>query len=282
MKILVTGVKGQLGHDVVNECSKRGHEAVGVDIEEMDITDAQMVRKVITECNPDFIVHCSAYTAVDKAEEDRELCYNVNALGTKNIVDMCAELDIGLLYLSTDYVFSGEGTRPWEPDDEANPLNYYGQTKFEGETFIREKLSKYYIVRISWVFGINGNNFVKTMLKLASREEITVVDDQIGSPTYTYDLAKLIMDMAQTDKYGTYHATNEGICSWYEFACEIFKCAGLKVNVKPVDSSGFAVKAKRPKNSRMSKDKLVQNGFNKLPTWQDATRRYVEILTKSR
>lgn len=280
MKVLVTGVKGQLGHDVVLELEKRGHEAVGVDIEEMDITDAECVRKVISRTAPDAVIHCSAYTAVDRAEEEVDLCRRVNAEGTKNIAVVCKELDCKLLYLSTDYIFSGEGERPWEPDDEAQPLNLYGQTKYEGECEIKSRLEKYFIVRISWVFGINGNNFIKTMLRLGKENgAVRVVDDQIGSPTYTYDLSVLLVDMIESDKYGAYHATNEGICSWYEFAKEIFKTAGMdEVEVTPVQSGEFPVKAKRPKNSRMSKEKLVQNGFDKLPSWQDAVRRYVPLV----
>ncbi len=282
MKVLVTGVKGQLGYDVVRELERRGHEAVGVDIEEMDITDSVQVTEVITEVAPDAVIHCSAYTAVDRAEEEEALCRRVNAEGTKNIADVCAELDCKLLYISTDYIFSGDGERPWEPDDEPNPLNTYGQTKYEGEIAVKTRCNKSYIVRISWVFGVNGNNFVKTMLRLGKENgAVKVVADQIGSPTYTYDLSKLLVDMIESDQYGEYHATNEGICSWYEFAQEIFRAAGMEeVTVTPVATDEFPVKAKRPKNSRMSKEKLVKKGFNKLPTWQDAVGRYVtEILS---
>ncbi len=285
MKVLVTGVKGQLGYDVVRELEKRGHEAVGVDIEEMDITDAAQVSKVIKETAPEAVIHCSAYTAVDRAEDEEELCRRVNAEGTENIAKVCAELDCKLLYISTDYIFSGDGERPWEPDDEPNPLNTYGQTKYEGELAVKTRCNKFYIVRISWVFGVNGNNFVKTMLRLGKENgAVKVVEDQIGSPTYTDDLSVLLVDMIETDAYGEYHATNEGICSWYEFAKEIFAAAGMDdVSVTPVSSDEFPVKAKRPKNSRMSKEKLVKNGFNKLPAWQDAVRRYVgEILSSEK
>lgn len=280
MKVLVTGINGQLGHDVMGELKKRGHEAVGVDIEEMDITDAECVKRVMTQTAPEAVIHCSAYTAVDRAEEEVELCRQVNAEGTKNVAEVCAGLDCKLLYLSTDYIFSGEGERPWEPGDEPDPLNIYGLTKFEGEQEIKSRMDKYFIVRISWVFGVNGNNFIKTILRLGRENgAVRVVDDQIGSPTYTYDLAVLLVDMIETEKYGEYHASNEGTCSWYEFAKEIFAAAGMnEVEVTPVSSEEFPAKAKRPKNSRMSKEKLVKNGFNKLPSWQDAVKRYVPLV----
>ena len=279
MKILVTGVKGQLGYDVVNELEKRGLEAVGVDIEEMDITDAKSVEKVLGETAPDVVIHCAAYTAVDAAEEQEEICRRVNADGTRNIAKMCSKLDIKMVYISTDYVFDGQGTRPWEPEDERQPLNVYGQTKYEGELAVQELLEKYFIVRIAWVFGVNGKNFIKTMLRLAeTNKKITVVNDQYGSPTYTYDLAKLLVDMILTEKYGVYHATNEGICTWYEFACEIFKQAGLDIEVVPVTAAEYQAKAKRPENSRMSKEKLTENGFDRLPPWQDALKRYLEAI----
>ena len=279
MKVLVTGVKGQLGYDVVRELQKRGHEAVGVDIDEMDITDAAAVERVMTEVQPDAVIHCSAYTAVDRAEEDIEICRRVNVDGTENIAKICKKLDCKMLYLSTDYIFSGDGERPWEPDDEASPLNAYGQSKYDGELALKKYVEKYFIVRISWVFGINGN-FIKTMLRLGRENgAVKVVDDQIGSPTYTYDLARLLVDMIESDRYGAYHATNEGICSWYEFAKEIFRAAGMdNVSVTPVKSGEFPVKAKRPKNSRMSKEKLVANGFSLLPAWQDAVARYINLL----
>lgn len=282
MKILVTGVKGQLGYDVVKELEKRGIEAVGVDIDEMDITDAASVDKVIKEAAPDAVIHCAAYTAVDAAEENEELCRKVNADGPRNIAKVCKELDIKMIQISTDYVFDGTGERPWEPDDKCGPKSVYGQTKYEGELAVQETLDKYFIVRIAWVFGINGKNFVKTMLGLASKyDTLRVVNDQFGSPTYTYDLAKLLVDMVLTDKYGIYHATNEGICSWYDFACAIFKEAGIDMKVLPVTSEEYGAKANRPANSRMSKEKLTENGFEKLPTWQDALARYVAILKET-
>ena len=276
MKVLVTGTKGQLGYDVVNELEKRGHTAVAVDIEEMDITDAVSVERVITEAEVDAVIHCAAYTAVDVAEDNVELCRRVNAEGTENIAKVCKKLDLKMIYISTDYVFDGEGERPWEPDDERHPLNVYGQTKYEGELAVEKYLEKYFIVRIAWVFGVNGKNFIKTMLKLSeTHEELNVVDDQVGSPTYTYDLAVLLVDMVESDKYGRYHATNEGLCTWYEFAKEIFRQAGVEVKVNPVTSDMFPAKAKRPKNSRMSKEKLDVNGFHRLPTWQNALERYL-------
>lgn len=279
MKVLVTGVKGQLGYDVVNELIGRGIEAVGVDIEEMDITDRAGVADVIKAAAPDAVIHCAAYTAVDAAEENEELCRRVNAEGPRNIAMVCRDLDIKMIYISTDYVFSGQGERPWEPDDKREPQSVYGQTKYEGELAVQELLDKYFIVRIAWVFGINGKNFVKTMLNLAENHDtIRVVNDQFGSPTYTYDLAKLLVDMVITEKYGVYHATNEGICSWYEFACAIFREAGISVNVIPVTTEEYGAKAKRPANSRMNKDKLTEMGFEKLPSWQDALKRYVQEL----
>lgn len=279
MKVLVTGVKGQLGHDVQNELEKRGHVCVGVDVEEMDITDAKAVDQVITDAHADAVIHCAAYTAVDAAEENEEICRKVNALGTENIAKVCKKLDTKLMYISTDYVFDGQGERPWEPDDERAPLNVYGQTKYEGELAIEENTEKYFIVRIAWVFGVNGKNFIKTMLNLGEKNsQINVVNDQTGSPTYTYDLAVLLVDMIETDKYGRYHATNEGLCTWCEFAKEIFRQAGMNVTVNPVTSDEFPAKAKRPSNSRMSKDKLTENGFNRLPSWQDALARYLDII----
>ena len=276
MRILVTGVNGQLGHDVMNELTKRGHESIGVDVAEMDITKPEVVKAVITKEKVEAVIHCAAYTAVDAAETNQELCYKINVDGTQNIAKVCQDLDIKMTYISTDYVFDGQGTRPWEPEDLCNPINVYGASKYEGEKKVIENVDKYFIVRIAWVFGVNGNNFVKTMLRLAGeRDELTVVNDQYGSPTYTYDLAILLVDMIETDKYGIYHATNEGICTWYDFAVEIFKQAGLEVKVTPVDSSGFKVAAKRPSNSRMNKDKLEANGFHKLPTWQEALERYL-------
>lgn len=281
MKILVTGVNGQLGHDVVNELEKRGIPAVGVDIQEMDITDAGSVDRVIRECAPDAVIHCAAYTAVDAAEENEELCRKVNVDGPRNIANICKALDIKMVQISTDYVFSGEGSHYWKPEDACAPQSVYGQTKYEGELAVRNILDKYFIVRIAWAFGINGKNFVRTMLRLAQNHDtIRVVNDQYGSPTYTYDLARLLADLVQTDKYGIYHATNEGICSWYEFARAIFAEAGVPVNVVPVTTAEYGAKAKRPANSRMNNDKLTEMGFEKLPSWQDALARYIEILKK--
>lgn len=281
MKILVTGYKGQLGYDVVNEATSRGIEAIGVDIDEMDITNQEQVNTVIKSGNYDAVVHCAAWTAVDKAEEPElfETVKKVNATGTKYIADVCEELDIPMMYFSTDYVFDGEGTTPWNEYDERHPLNVYGLTKAQGEEFV-EKLKKHFIIRIAWVFGKNGNNFIKTMLRLGKeRGAVSVVNDQVGNPTYTYDLAKLVVDMIQTDKYGKYHATNSGdFISWYDFACEIFKQAGMNVKVTPVDSNQFPAKAKRPKNSRMNQTELDKNGFNRLPAWQDALGRYLKEI----
>ena len=279
MRILVTGVKGQLGHDVMNELAKRGHTGIGVDVEEMDITDAKKVNEVIRASEVEAVIHCAAYTAVDAAEDQVELCRKINAEGTENIAKVCKELDIKMMYISTDYVFDGEGTRPWEPDDERHPLNVYGLTKYEGELAVEKYLDKFFTIRIAWVFGVNGKNFIKTMLKLSeTHDELNVVDDQIGSPTYTYDLAVLMVDMIETEKYGRYHATNEGLCSWYECACEIFRQAGRDVKVNPVSSEEFPAKAKRPHNSRMDKSKLTENGFTPLPAWQDALKRYLEVI----
>ena len=278
MKVLVTGVKGQLGHDVMNELAKQGIEGIGVDVDEMDITDADACRRVIIQAAPDAVIHCAAYTAVDAAEDNVDICRRVNADGTEHIAAVCGKMGCKLMYISTDYVFDGQGTRPWEPDDERKPLNVYGETKYEGELAVEKLTEKFFIVRIAWVFGVNGKNFIRTMIRLGKeRGAVSVVDDQIGSPTYTYDLARLLVDMIQTEKYGRYHATNEGLCSWYEFACEIFRQAGMDdVKVTPVDSSAFPAKAARPKNSRMNKDKLEENGFTRLPSWQDALGRYLD------
>lgn len=291
MRVFVTGVKGQLGHDVMNELAKRGHEGYGVDIDEMDITDEAAVNRVITEAAPEAVIHCAAWTAVDLAEDDDkvEKVRAVNAKGTEYIAKVCRELDIPMMYISTDYVFNGKGRHFWEPDDlNREPINVYGQTKYEGELAVENNLEKYFIVRIAWVFGVNGKNFIKTMLNLGkTREKLTVVCDQIGSPTYTFDLARLLVDMIETDKYGRYHATNEGICSWYEFACEIFRQAEAMgrseydeehLEVEPVLSKDYAAKAVRPANSRMSKEKLTEKGFERLPTWQDALHRYLQEI----
>lgn len=280
MKVFVTGVKGQLGYDVVNELEKRGHTAIGVDIEDLDITDAAAVDKMITETAPEAVIHCAAWTAVDAAEDNEEKCRQVNVNGTENIAKVCKKLDCKMMYISTDYIFDGKGTRPWEPDDPVTtPLNVYGQTKYEGELAVRNNVEKFFIVRIAWVFG-KGKNFIKTMLNLGkTHDHLTVVNDQYGTPTYTYDLARLLVDMIETDKYGNYHATNEGgYITWYDFACEIFRQAGMDVDVEPVSSAQYAAKAKRPENSRMNKQKLADNGFGPLPDWKDALRRYLGTL----
>lgn len=280
MKLLVTGKTGQLGHDICKELEARGHEVIGMGSADMDITDADAVREVLYANRPEIVIHCAAYTAVDNAEDEVETCRRVNVDGTENIARICRELDAVMLYLSTDYVFSGTGERPWKPEDEAEPLGVYGLTKYEGELAVKKYLKKYFIVRVSWIYGINGKNFVKTMLRLGEeRGAVSVVNDQIGSPTYTRDLAVLLADMAESKKYGTYHASNEGVCSWYEFACQIFREAGMDyVTVTPVDSASFPAKAKRPSNSRMDKGKLTANGFSLLPTWQDALHRFMKEL----
>lgn len=293
MKVLVTGVKGQLGFDVLNELKKRGHATIGVDIDEMDITKEEEVHAVICSSNPDAVIHCAAWTAVDAAEEEenRQKVHLVNAVGTSHIAKVCKELDCKLLYLSTDYVFDGEGDKPWLPDcKDYKPLNQYGQSKLEGEIAVSSLLSKFFIVRIAWVFGIHGNNFIKTMLRVGKNHDVlTVVKDQIGTPTYTYDLARLLVDMIETEKYGYYHATNEGgYISWYTFATEIFRQASLlghkeydnaHLCVKPVTTKEYGIsKAKRPFNSRLDKSKLVENGFTPLPDWQDALTRYLKEI----
>ncbi|WP_432631063.1 dTDP-4-dehydrorhamnose reductase [Brotaphodocola sp.] len=280
MKVLVTGAKGQLGTDLMNELEKRGIESIGVDVQEMDITDKEACMRVISESKADAVIHCAAYTAVDAAEDNVDLCRKINGEGTRNVALACQATGAKLMYISTDYVFDGQGTRPWEPDDSRSPLNVYGQTKYEGELAVEELVEKFFTVRIAWVFGVAGKNFIKTMLRLGKeRGAVSVVDDQVGSPTYTYDLARLLVDMIQTDRYGRYHATNEGFCSWYEFACEIFRQAGMnEVKVTPVSSDQFPVKAVRPANSRMSKAKLAENGFEPLPTWQDALGRFLKEI----
>lgn len=302
MKVLVTGVAGQLGHDVMNELAKRGYDGIGTDIADsylgvqdntavvgmsyvqLDITDAESVEKTIKEIKPDVVVHCAAWTAVDAAEdeENRNKVFAINVEGTENIARICKEIDAKMVYTSTDYVFDGQGTEPWKPDcKEYAPLNIYGQSKLDGELAVSEILDKYFIVRIAWVFGTNGNNFIKTMLKVGKKfDTIRVVNDQIGTPTYTYDLARLLVDMIETDKYGYYHATNEGgYISWYDFACEIFRQAGYSTNVNPVTTEEYGIsKAKRPFNSRLDKTKLVENGFTPLPDWQDALKRYLDEI----
>ena len=280
MKVLVTGVKGQLGHDVVTELERRGHEAVGVDIEEMDITDKASVDKVVTSVIPDAVVHCAAWTAVDAAEDAAEKVEAVNATGTRYIAEACKKIDCKMVYISTDYVFNGEGTEPWKPDcKDYAPLNVYGKSKLDGEIAVSSVLNKYFIIRIAWVFGLNGKNFVKTMIRAGrTHDEVRVVCDQIGTPTYTPDVAKLIVDMLGTDRYGYYHATNEGgFVSWYDFTKEIYRRAGLKTKVIPVTTAEYGLsKAKRPYNSRLDKSKLTENGFDLLPPWQDALERFLK------
>lgn len=279
MKILVTGAKGQLGYDVIKVLQARNIECLGVDLEDFDITDAQATSVFIINYRPDAVIHCSAYTAVDKAEDNLELCKAVNAQGSRNIAAVCKEIDAKMVYISTDYVFPGTGDREYEVNDSTDPLGVYGQTKLDGELAVRELLTKYFIVRISWVFGKNGNNFVKTMLRLGKeRSEISVVYDQIGSPTYTADLATLLCDMIVTEKYGTYHATNEGFCSWAKFAQEIFKQAGYSTIANFIPTSEYPTRAKRPLNSRMSKKGLDEAGFHRLPIWQDALERYLKEI----
>ncbi|SFN57813.1 dTDP-4-dehydrorhamnose reductase [Proteiniclasticum ruminis] len=279
MRILVTGARGQLGHDVMKELLSKKLIPIGVDREEMDITNKEDVHKYMDPLEVDAVIHCAAYTAVDQAEEEIELCRKINVEGTRYIAEVCKSKDIPMMYISTDYVFDGKGSEPFLPDSPRNPVNFYGQAKYEGELVVEELLSKYFIVRISWVFGENGKNFVRTMLDLGKKlGKLTVVNDQFGSPTYTSDLSKLLVEMIQSKEYGTYHATNEGICSWFEFATEIFKQAGLPVDVQPVDSSAFKTKAVRPLNSRMSKEKLVEKEFEKLPDWKDALSRYLKVI----
>lgn len=311
MKVLVTGVAGQLGHDVMNELAKRGYEGIGSDIAEsyngiqdgtpvvsmpyvqMDITDKASVEKVLTEVNVDAVIHCAAWTAVDLAEDEdkKDKVHAVNAEGTKNIAEVCKKLDSKMVYTSTDYVFNGQGEEPWQPDcKDYQPLNVYGQSKLDGELAVSETLDKYFIVRIAWVFGKNGNNFIKTMLKVGkNHDKLRVVNDQIGTPTYTFDLARLLVDMIETDKYGYYHATNEGgYISWYDFTKEIFRQAVEqghteygedRITVDSVTTAEYGVsKAARPFNSRLDKKKLVENGFTPLPTWQDALERYLKEL----
>lgn len=284
MKVLVTGVKGQLGFDVVKELKKRGYDAVGVDINEMDITDAEKVTEVITDVNPDVVVHCAAWTAVDAAEDEENIpkVRAINVSGTQNIADVCKNINCKMIYISTDYVFNGLGTEPWQADcREYDPLCVYGQTKLEGELAVSQTLDKYFIVRIAWVFGKNGNNFIKTMLNVGKKfDTVRVVNDQIGTPTYTYDLARLLVDMAETDKYGYYHVTNEGgYISWYDFTCEIFKQVGYDTKVVPVTTEEYGLsKAARPFNSRLDKSKLTENGFKPLPVWQDALERYLKEI----
>ena len=282
MKVLVTGVKGQLGYDVCRVLNARGIENRGVDIENFDITDADAVNAYIRSYRPDAIIHCSAYTAVDKAEDDAERCERVNAMGPANIAAAANAIGAKMMYISTDYVFPGTGECFYTPDDATGPLSIYGKTKLMGEEAVKSTTDRHFIVRISWVFGKNGGNFVKTMLRLAeTKTDLNVVCDQIGSPTYTYDLSLLLCDMIVTDRYGTYHATNEGICSWAEFAKEIMQQAGKTTVIHPIPSSQYPTRAVRPLNSRMSKDKLVENGFSRLPEWKDALSRYLNELSST-
>lgn len=294
MKAFVTGVGGQLGHDVMNELAKRGYEAVGSDIldkldtvypyVQLDITKADAVDKVITEVNPDVVIHCAAWTAVDAAEEEENIpkVRAINVDGTQHIVNACKKLDSKMIYISTDYVFNGQGTEPWKPDcKDFAPQNVYGQSKLDGEFAVANTLGKYFIVRIAWVFGLNGKNFIKTMLNVGRKyPEVRVVNDQIGTPTYTFDLARLLVDMAETEKYGYYHATNEGgYISWYDFTVEIYKQAGLTTKIIPVTTDEYGIsKATRPLNSRLDKSKLVKNEFELLPIWQDALARYLKEI----
>ncbi len=280
MNVLVTGVGGQLGHDVIKELNKRGITSVGADITEFDITDINSCKSFFSTSKPTHLIHCAAYTAVDKAEDEQELCENVNAGGTKNLALICKGLDIPMMYISTDYVFDGKGDRPFEVTDKPNPLGVYGKTKLMGEQHVKDILTKFFIIRISWVFGLNGNNFVKTMLRLGKeREEINVVDDQIGSPTNTADLAVLLCDMIVTQKYGTYHATNEGFCSWADFTREIFKIAGYNTKVNKITTDQYPTKAPRPKNSRLSKESLDAAGFKRLPGWQESIKEYLKHMS---
>lgn len=286
-KIIVTGVKGQLGYDCLRRLNEEGFTNVlGIDIEDLDITDEKAVNKLILKERPVVFIHNAAWTAVDKAEQNEELVYKVNALGPKYIAEACQKVDAKMIYISTDYVFNGKGENFFEVNDKKDGLSVYGKTKSQGEDFVKNTLSKYFIVRISWVFGINGNNFIKTMLKLADsgKTELNIVSDQIGSPTYTYDLAKLLVEMMQTEKYGVYHATNEGICSWAEFASYIFEKAHRDVKVNPITTSEYKKlvpsQADRPLNSRMSKASLDEAGFSRLPSWKDAVDRYLKELEK--
>ena len=277
MKVLVTGTKGQLGFDVCNELTRRGIENQGIDRDECDITNKQAVLDYIYNYAPDVVVHCAAYTAVDRAESEEHVCRRVNRDGTEYIALACKTINAKMAYISTDYVFNGEGDKFFEVDDETGPLNMYGLTKLEGEEQVRKILEKYFIVRISWVFGVNGNNFINTMLRLSGgNKELKIVSDQIGSPTFTYDLAPLICDMIETEKYGIYHATNEGECSWAEFAEHIFKVAGQNVLVHHITTEEYPTKAVRPKNSRLSKKSLDEAGFKRLPDWKDAVERYIK------
>ncbi|WRP06313.1 dTDP-4-dehydrorhamnose reductase [Rossellomorea aquimaris] len=281
MKVLVTGYTGQLGFDVVREGKKRGISMLGIGRNDLDITNETKVYQYVKNINPDVIIHCAAYTAVDKAEDDKETCWNVNVLGTKYIATASKKVNASFMYISTDYVFDGKGEEPFKETDKPNPVGYYGLTKYEGEKVVRDLLEEHFIVRISWVFGINGHNFIKTMLRLSeTRNELKVVGDQYGSPTYTFDLARLLIDMIQTEKYGVYHASNEGFCTWAQFASEIFQQANKAVTVNSISTKEYPTRAVRPKNSCMSKQKLIDNGFKPLPKWQDALKHYLNELAQ--
>jgi dTDP-4-dehydrorhamnose reductase len=279
MRIVVTGVNGQLGYDVVKELGKRKYKNVfGIDIEDLDLVDEEAVKSLMKKIKPDIIIHCAAFTAVDKAEDNESTCYNVNVNGTKYLLESAKEFDSKFMYISTDYVFSGDKATEYIIDDLPDPKSVYGKTKYLGEVET-QKHEKHFILRISWVFGKNGNNFIKTMIGLGKdKDSLNIVDDQLGSPTYTYDLAKLIADMIKTDKYGVYHATNEGVCSWYEFAQKIFEYLDINVKLNPITTDQYPTKAKRPKNSSMSKKSLIDNGFELLPPWQDALKRYLKEI----
>ncbi len=279
MKVLVTGYNGQLGFDVIKELESRHIHCKGVDMADFDITDSEATKKYIDDYAPDAVIHCAAYTAVDKAEDDEENCFKVNTVGSENIAKVCGKNDIKMVYVSTDYVYGGSGTEPFETTDPTNPCNIYGKSKLQGEEAVAKHCKKYFIVRTSWVFGINGNNFVKTMLRLGdSYDKLNVVCDQIGSPTYTPDLAKLLCNMIETDKYGIYHGTNEGLCSWAEFAEEIMKQGKKSTVINPVSTAEYGAKANRPLNSRLSKKCLDDAGFSRLPSWQDALSRFIKEL----
>ena len=276
--IIVTGAAGQLGGDVCRTLKEKSISYKGIDRDDVDITSEEDVKEFFEKTNFDVMIHCAAYTAVDKAEEEKELCYAVNAKGTENLAKICREKNAAIIYISTDYVFSGEGERPFEADDEKAPLSVYGKSKYEGERAVMSLCEKYFIVRTSWVFGEQDRNFIATMLRLSqTKDEINVVCDQIGSPTYSADLALLLTEMAQTEKYGIYHGTNEGFCSWYELAKKVFDYKKISVRVNPVTSEEYITPARRPKNSRLSKEELTKNGFSLLPPWEDAVKRYLDL-----
>lgn len=278
MDILVTGITGQLGYDVCKEIEKRGHVCIGVDRNEMDLTNPSQIKSCIYKYLPQAIIHCGAYTAVDLAQGNEHICTEINSNSVKELSLCAKDMDIPLIYISTDYVFDGTKEGIYNEEDIPNPINVYGKTKYKGEVYIREILEKYYIIRISWVFGKNGKNFIDTMLKLSKeKNEINVINDQIGSPTYTADLAPLIIDMLETDKYGTYHVTNEGFCTWYEFAKEIFAIKDIDIKINPIKTSDYPTKAQRPLNSRLSKEKLIKMGFKPLRSWKLAIKDYLDI-----